>query len=92
MIVLAKISSGRAEEATLAQLVEQLIRNQQVVGSNPTGGSNKIKGLELNQRATSSGSRSVNCRRVVFSFAFFSAGPVDCAPATQTRLCDLLCT
>jgi hypothetical protein len=25
--------------ATLAQLVEQLIRNQQVVGSNPTGGS-----------------------------------------------------
>ena len=27
--------------ATLAQLVEQLIRNQQVVGSNPTGGSNK---------------------------------------------------
>ena len=29
--------------ATLAQLVEQLIRNQQVVGSNPTGGS-KILG------------------------------------------------
>jgi hypothetical protein len=29
--------------ATLAQLVEQLIRNQQVVGSNPTGGSNEIK-------------------------------------------------
>jgi hypothetical protein len=27
--------------ATLAQSVEQLIRNQQVVGSNPTGGSNK---------------------------------------------------
>ena len=44
MIVLAKISSGRAEDATLAQLVEQLIRNQQVVGSNPTGGSKKIKG------------------------------------------------
>jgi hypothetical protein len=30
-------------EATLAQLVEQLIRNQQVVGSNPTGGSKEIK-------------------------------------------------
>ncbi len=29
------------EGATLAQLVEQLIRNQQVVGSNPTGGSKK---------------------------------------------------
>jgi hypothetical protein len=29
--------------ATLAQLVEQLIRNQQVVGSNPTGGSKEIK-------------------------------------------------
>ena len=27
--------------ATLAQSVEQLIRNQQVVGSNPTGGSKK---------------------------------------------------
>jgi len=27
--------------ATLAQSVEQLIRNQQVVGSNPTGGSRK---------------------------------------------------
>jgi hypothetical protein len=31
------------EDATLAQPVEQLIRNQQVVGSNPTGGSSKIK-------------------------------------------------
>ncbi len=29
--------------ATLAQLVEQLIRNQQVVGSNPTGGSRRPK-------------------------------------------------
>ena len=29
------------QDATLAQLVEQLIRNQQVVGSNPTGGSRK---------------------------------------------------
>src|SRR5260370_17073952 len=29
--------------ATLAQVVEQLIRNQQVVCSNPTGGSNRIK-------------------------------------------------
>ena len=40
--------SGRDLSATLAQLVEQLIRNQQVVGSNPTGGSrksNKIKDL-----------------------------------------------
>jgi hypothetical protein len=33
-------------DATLAQLVEQLIRNQQVVGSNPTGGSNEIKYLQ----------------------------------------------
>jgi hypothetical protein len=34
--------------ATLAQLVEQLIRNQQVAGSNPAGGSrksNKINSL-----------------------------------------------
>ena len=33
--------------ATVAQLVEQLIRNHQVSGSNPLGGSNKIKGLRL---------------------------------------------
>jgi hypothetical protein len=33
--------------ATLAQLVEQLIRNQQVVGSNPTGGSDEIKDFFL---------------------------------------------
>ena len=32
-----------ARDATLAQLVEQLIRNQQVVGSNPTGGSKNTK-------------------------------------------------
>ena len=32
-----------ARRATLAQSVEQLIRNQQVVGSNPTGGSKKSK-------------------------------------------------
>ena len=31
--------------AALAQLVERLIRNQQIVGSNPTGGSIKNKGL-----------------------------------------------
>jgi hypothetical protein len=38
--------NGRRCGATLAQLVEQLIRNQQVAGSNPAGGSiksNKIK-------------------------------------------------
>jgi hypothetical protein len=34
-----KLASGG--NATLAQPVEQLIRNQQVVGSNPTGGSKK---------------------------------------------------
>ncbi len=32
-----------AASATLAQLVEQRIRNAQVVGSNPTGGSLKYK-------------------------------------------------
>lgn len=32
-------SQQARRRATLAQLVEQLIRNQQVVGSNPTGGS-----------------------------------------------------
>ena len=33
--------------AGVAQLVEQLIRNQQVRGSNPRAGSNKIKDLWL---------------------------------------------
>jgi hypothetical protein len=33
-------------EATLAQSVEQLIRNQQVVGSNPTGGSKKSRKIK----------------------------------------------
>ena len=33
----------RKERATLAQSVEQLIRNQQVVGSNPTGGFRKSR-------------------------------------------------
>ena len=37
-----EIDNGE-RRATLAQLVEQLIRNQQVVGSNPTGGSKEIK-------------------------------------------------
>ena len=32
--------------ATLAQLVEQLIRNQQVAGSNPAGGSKEIKQIQ----------------------------------------------
>ena len=32
-------SAPQRRRATLAQPVEQLIRNQQVVGSNPTGGS-----------------------------------------------------
>jgi hypothetical protein len=45
MIVLAK-KSRSAADATLAQLVEQLIRNQQVVGSNPTGGSTKSREFE----------------------------------------------
>jgi hypothetical protein len=36
----------RALGATLAQSVEQLIRNQQVVGSTPTGGSNNSKQMK----------------------------------------------
>ena len=34
-----------ASQAALAQLVEHSIRNRKVVGSNPTGGSNKINKL-----------------------------------------------
>jgi hypothetical protein len=32
----------RQENATIAQLVEQTLRKRQVVGSNPTGGSDSI--------------------------------------------------
>jgi hypothetical protein len=35
-----------AQDATLAQSVEQLIRNQQVAGSNPAGGSRKINKIK----------------------------------------------
>jgi hypothetical protein len=44
------------KDATLAQSVEQLIRNQQVVGSNPTGGSNK---LPENQRLSLTSTRTL---------------------------------
>src|SRR5271170_4932822 len=53
-------SIGVDGKATLAQLVEQLIRNQQVVGSNPTGGSNEIRYLE-----TSETGLEATCRRHV---------------------------
>ena len=35
----------KEEKANVAQLVEQLIRNQQVSGSSPLVGSNDFKGL-----------------------------------------------
>ena len=40
------------ERATLAQLVERLIRNQQVAGSIPAGGSSllRIKNLQVRYR------------------------------------------
>ena len=42
----ARNSPVSQTQATLAQLVEHSIRNRKVVGSNPTGGSIKIKCLE----------------------------------------------
>lgn len=36
----SRVSCGSERQATLAQLVERLIRNQQVAGSIPAGGSN----------------------------------------------------
>jgi len=39
--------TGTKRRAGVAQLVEQLIRNQQVVGSSPTAGSKKQR-IELN--------------------------------------------
>jgi hypothetical protein len=38
-----------SSQATLAQLVEQLIRNQQVAGSTPAGGSNGINVFLVNR-------------------------------------------
>jgi hypothetical protein len=39
----------------VAQLVEQTIRNRQVMGSNPIGGSPKISGFSLYERAVREG-------------------------------------
>jgi hypothetical protein len=39
-------SADRVPNATLAQLVEQLTRNEQVVGSSPTGGSKGVRDNE----------------------------------------------
>ncbi len=49
--ILIILYNPRRKDATVAQLVEQTIRNRQVMGSNPIGGSTKpvvflsIKGL-----------------------------------------------
>src|SRR5580692_7917721 len=40
-LICYSLSASTRRRATLAQLVEQLIRNQQVAGSNPAGGSRK---------------------------------------------------
>ena len=45
--------------ATLAQSVEQLIRNQQVVGSNPTGGSIKANKNPIIIATTGSAARQL---------------------------------
>jgi hypothetical protein len=55
--------------ATLAQLVERLIRNQQVAGSSPAGGSNKINQLQ----PTSKSPRS-DCAHFCAHFAHFATG------------------
>ena len=44
----AKIGKNNAKDADVAQLVEQLIRNEQVTGSNPAIGSIFIAQVQLN--------------------------------------------
>jgi hypothetical protein len=45
--VVSFIIPASKQIATVAQLVEQTIRNRQVMGSNPIGGSNQIKSHEV---------------------------------------------
>jgi hypothetical protein len=58
-----RLRAERAGDATLAQPVEQLIRNQQVVGSNPTGGSKNTKNVKAFRGHF--GGRSVDLSRIV---------------------------
>ncbi len=62
--------------ASLAQLVEQLIRNEQVVGSSPIGGSEKIK-KDFNKSFVLSGKRDSNPRP--------SAWEADALPLSYSR-------
>jgi hypothetical protein len=60
--------------ATLAQLVEQLIRNQQVAGSNPAGGSNEFNGLE---RARQANEAALALKRMTLSPSGWNASLVS---------------
>jgi hypothetical protein len=65
----ARRSRRNGGGATLAQSVEQLIRNQQVVGSNPTGGSknsNKYKASDVHF-----GGHSVDLSRIARELSDF---------------------
>ena len=65
--------------ATLAQLVERLIRNQQVAGSTPAGGS-----IKLARRACRSSSRETLYRiRDRLAGSLFDAGDGQCNTAPQ---------
>ncbi len=58
---------GKEKEATLAQLVEQLICNQRVGGSSPLGGSLRDKG-ELPER-----SNGVDCKSIAYWLRWFES-------------------
>ena len=61
-----RVVYNKSSEATLAQLVERLIRNQQVAGSIPAGGSTE-ESIAYGQTPTSKtqhvGNNFVNCCR-----------------------------
>ena len=47
-----RLRRSHSRLAGVAQLVEQLIRNQQVLGSSPSAGSNDFNGLDRARRVT----------------------------------------
>jgi hypothetical protein len=60
------VLQGRVTNAVVAQLAEQLIRNQQVAGSNPANGSIKINDLQRKERPA----RSLFSRLTAFSTGY----------------------
>ena len=70
---LNSVKLGISPEAGVAQLVEQLIRNQQVVGSSPTAGSNECNKLQAYRTLRA---RALLCAGLAFRHSAIDAASV----------------